>query len=358
MKESPLHQAHLDRGGKLVEFGGWSMPVQFAGIRPEHEAVRSDAGVFDISHMGNVVVSGPKAEDFVQNVFANDTGKLAEGQGQYSFMLNENGGVIDDLIIYREAPDSFYVVLNAAVLDEDLGWLKQHLPSEGCDLDDESAATAGIALQGPNAEAVLRKVFSDLTPPARNFLTTGTFNGAKCRIARTGYTGEDGFELFVSTEQGVALWEALIAAGPTPCGLGARDTLRLEAGLPLNGSDLGPDITPVQAGFKKFVALNKPVAFVGQGPLVTEVAEGPKRRLRAFKIEGKAPPPRAHYLVKVDGEQVGEVTSGILSPTLGLGMGYALVEAPHAAIGNTVDIEIRGKLYPATLVKRPIYRRT
>lgn len=358
MKESPLHSAHVARQGKFVEFGGWSMPVQFAGIRSEHEAVRQRAGVFDISHMGNLAVTGAAAEPFLQHVFTNDLAKLAVGQGQYSFMLNEQGGVIDDLIVYREGAEAFFVVLNAAVLDGDLAWLRQHLPAQGCTLEDDSPDTAGIALQGPEAAVVLGRVFADLVHPLRNFIVKSAFDNVPCRIARTGYTGEDGFELFIAASRGVALWEALLNAGAEPCGLGARDSLRLEAGLPLNGNDLRSDITPVQAGFKRFVALDKGAPFLGENPLVSEIAQGPVRRLRAFKMVGKAPPPRSHYSIKVNDELVGEVTSGIMAPTLGFGMGFALIDAAYAEIGNTVDIEIRGKRYPATLEKRPLYRRS
>ena len=239
--------------------------------------------------------------------------------------------------------------------------MRQHLPKSGVTLTDKSATTAGMALQGPKAETVLRAVFPDSEPPARQRVIETTFDGHSVRIGRTGYTGEDGFELFITAERGVDLWSRILQSGAAhgcqPCGLGARDTLRLEAGLPLNGSDLGPDISPIQAGFKAFVALDKPDGFIGSDALKAEIASGPARKLVGFTITEKAPPPRSHYRVLVDGEPVGEVTSGVQSPTLGYGIGFALVEVAHARLGTTVSIEIRKKVYPATLTKKRFLNR-
>ncbi len=358
MKHSPLHLQHVEAGARLVEFGGWQMPVQYNSILDEHRAVREGTGVFDISHMGNIVISGSGASAWINSMLSNDVTALTPGKGHYTFMLNESGGVIDDLLLYALGEDIFYMVLNAACLGEDLAWLHHHQP-EGITLDNRSNATGSIALQGPRALEILSVALPDFTEvPKRNRIATHTFEGRELFVARTGYTGEDGVELFVDASKISALWSRLVANGALPCGLGARDLLRLEASLPLNGSDMRPDITPLQAGFERFVALDKPDGFIGRDALVAQHNAGIAQKLVAFTMQGKSPPPRAHYTVHLGEEQIGEVTSGIASPSLSTGIGFALIDSRHGEPGTHIDINIRNKRYPALVAKRPLYKRS
>jgi aminomethyltransferase len=341
----------------MVEFGGWLMPVQYKGIIDEHKAVRSHAGVFDISHMGEFIIRGPGAEAALNRLLTNDAAKLSDLQGQYTLMCNENGGVIDDLILYRLGPEEYFLVVNASMIEEDAAWIGRHLPA-GVEFKDISGATAGLALQGPKALEVLAAAFpGQPAAPARNHLARWSVRGESVLVCRTGYTGEDGVELFFPAASAPACWNLLLKHGAVPAGLGARDTLRLEACLPLNGHELGPDITPIEAGLKFFTALDKPGGFFGRETLLSQVANGATRKAVAFVAAGPGAPPRAHYPVLQDGRVVGEVTSGTLSPTLGKGIGLALVEASAAAPGLALELEVRGRMLPIQTVKKPIYKR-
>lgn len=343
---SPLEVVHARLGAKLVPFAGWLMPVQYTSITEEHQAVRTHAGVFDISHMGEVVVAGPGAETWLNRMLAGNVAKLKDGEGQYTFLLNERGGVIDDLIIYRVEPQHYFLVVNAAKTAEDVAWLRQHLPAEGVTLEDQSASYAAMAVQGPAAVALL-----DHLPPRNGIKLSGS-----AIICRTGYTGEDGFELFCPVEAGPAWFERFVAAGAKPCGLGARDTLRLEMCYPLNGNDLSPDRTPLEASLGFFVDLDKG-DFIGREVLGAQKAAGSYDRLCALRPLEKSPPLRAHYEVR-DGEKViGELCSGGISPSLGHGIGLAYLPAAYAKPGTRVDINIRGKLFAAEVVKKPFYRK-
>jgi len=348
----------------MVGFGGWNMPVQYTSIMDEHTAVRSGVGVFDISHMGEVFVSGPKVKEWLNHLLANDIGKIGVGQCQYTFLLNEKGGVIDDLIAYQLEPEKYLLVINASKIDEDVAWMKSHL-TEGVLLEDQSDLYAGLAVQGPQASELFNKLFAGSTLPTRSHIGTVKLNGHDLFVARTGYTGEDGFELFFPAEVDQAetkinfaevVLQALVAAGAKPCGLGARDTLRLEVCYPLNGSDLSPDLTPLEAGLGFFVDLNKP-EFIGRPALAQQKEQGLKRRLVAFKMSGKTPPPRPHYPIFKGSEQIGEVGSGTQSPTLGTGIGMAYLPAEHCEIGSTIEIDIRGRKFPATIEKRPLLKK-
>lgn len=359
MKQSPLHSCHVEAAAHLTDFGGWELPVRYTSISAEHQAVREDCGLFDISHMGNVYFEGPLAARWLDHLLTNDVARLEPGQGQYTLMLNAQGGVCDDLILYRLSENKFYAVLNAAVLEQDLAWLEQNLPTEGVALEDCSANTAGMALQGPEALDLLARLLPDGHIPPRHGIAESTFLGHPLTVVRTGYTGEDGVELFLPAAYGPQLWKLLSSEhAARPCGLGARDSLRLEAGLPLNGHELGPDISPLQAGLSRFVALDKPGGFIGQQALQQEKAQGPRRRLRAFRMEGKCPPPRSHYSVYDGDRRIGEVTSGLASPSLGYGIGFALLEADAAQLHRRVEIEIRQRRFPATLLPRPLYKRS
>jgi aminomethyltransferase len=361
LQRTPLFPAHQKLGAKLVEFGGWEMPVHYTGIVEEHKAVRAAAGLFDISHMGEFFVSGDRALPFLNGLLTNDVAKLAVGQGQYTLLLNEAGGVIDDLILYRLHETEFLLIVNAAKIAEDHAWLKEHLPA-GVSFIDRSTDFSALALQGPRALEIARKFLGPAWPePQRNQITPYSWNCQPILTARTGYTGEDGLELFFANDIAenflLQLLEAGLPLGLKPCGLGARDTLRLEAALPLNGNDLSPARTPLAAGLGFFVALGKDEVFPGKEILQQEKAVGPKELLVAFRLKDKGPPPRPHYPIFCGPDQVGEVTSGAPSPTLGGGIGLGYVQAPVAKPGTELHLEIRGARIPIEVVKKPFYKR-
>ena len=359
-KKTALYQEHVRLGARLIPFGGWLMPVQYAGIVQEHKAVRKDVGMFDISHMGQFVVQGSEASEWLNRMLTNNVQKLEVGTGQYTFLLNESGGIIDDLIIYRVAPDRFLLVVNASRSDEDFSWLDQHRPRE-VSLVNRSKDYGAVAIQGPKVQELFRSL---LRPgeelPARNHLVDVTIDGTPVSIARTGYTGEDGVEVFFPTDRAAAFWNLVLekgaAVGLKPCGLGARDTLRLEMCYPLNGSDLSPEHNPLEAGLGFFVDLGKP-EFIGRDVLSKVKAEGPGQKLAPFRMQGKGPPPRPHYSVFHNGERIGEVTSGTLSPSLNYGVGMAYLSPQHAQIGTEIEIEIRGQKFPALIEKKPLYKK-
>ena len=329
------------------------MPVQYASIIAEHTAVRSKAGIFDISHMGQFLVSGPTAEAWLNRMLTNNISKLAPGQGQYTLMLNENGGVIDDLIAYRTGPTEYFLVVNASMIDEDFFWLASH-QDEYVILRNESHLWAGMAIQGPLAAAIFATVCPEESLPPRNGITL-TATGAI--VCRTGYTGEDGFEFFAPAAEGIAWWDQFLAAGAAPCGLGARDSLRLEMGYPLNGNDLSPARSPIEAGLGFFCDLTKP-EFIGRDTLVRQKTAGPALKLTAIQYTDKGAPPRAHYPVANDaGEIIGELSSGVLSPSLMTGIGMAYLPAEYSIPGTPLHIEVRGRRFPAQVVKKPFYRK-
>ena len=354
LKSSPLESAHQSLGARLVPFAGWNMPVQYSSILDEHRAVRTDAGVFDISHMGQFLVDGPGAAAWLNRMFTNNVTKLDPGQGQYSVMLNENGGVIDDLIVYRTGPESFFIVVNASKIDEDLAWMEKHIPGD-VQLRNESDRWAGMAVQGPHAATVFAKALHGETLPLRNGIMTTPAGAIVCR---TGYTGEDGFEFFCPADDGVTWWNTFVNAGAAPCGLGARDTLRLEMCYPLNGNDLSPERTPIEAGLGFFCDLGKD-EFIGREVLAKQKAEGPDLRLAAIRYTDKGAPPRAHYpVLDADGNETGELCSGALSPSLMTGIAMAYLPAALAKPGTKLQIDVRGRRFPAEVVKKPFYKRS
>jgi aminomethyltransferase len=352
--ESPLKELHERLGARMVPFAGWNMPVMYSSILDEHSAVREKAGIFDISHMGQFVVKGGRAEAWLNRVLANNVAELADGQGQYSFLLNERGGVIDDLIIYRVTAEEFLLVVNASMIDEDLAAMEKEL-EDGVELVNESAQWAGMAVQGPEAPEVFGRVFPDEVLPPRNGIAKLAGGGVVCR---TGYTGEDGFEFFCPVGDGEWMFETFMAGGAKPCGLGARDTLRLEMCYPLNGSDLSPERTPLEAGLGFFVDLEKG-DFIGREVLAKQKSEGLEQRLVAIEYLEKGAPPRAHYsVVSEDGEVLGELGSGVLSPSLGKGIAMAYLPMELAKVGTPVWIDVRGRRFPAQVVKKPFYKPT
>ena len=349
LRQTPLRAAHEQLGGRLVPFAGWNMPIQYDGILAEHKAVRESAGVFDISHMGQFWARGETAGKWLNGLLTNNIDKIGIGEGQYTLMLNESGGVVDDLIVYRTDEDEFFLVVNASKIEEDFLWMASRL-SGGVELENTSADYAGMAVQGPNAP----DAFAQMTGGAELPKRFGFAQIGEIIVCRTGYTGEDGFELFCPAEAGIDWWDKAIAAGAKPCGLGARDSLRLEKCYPLNGSDLSPEHTPIEAGLGFFVDLDK-ADFVGRDVLAKQKLEGPSRRLVAIRITEKAPPPRHGYAIYAeDGQQLlGELTSGGLSPSLSAGIGLGYVPDGMHKAGTPVKIEVRGKQFAAEIVKKP-----
>jgi aminomethyltransferase len=352
LKRTSVHPEHLALGAKMVPFGGWDMPVRYTGDMDEHHAVRQAAGLFDVSHMGEFRVTGPGAEAFVQRVVANDVSKLAADQALYTQFTLPTGGTVDDLLVYRQ-PDGFLLVVNASNIEKDWAWLQSHKPAD-VTLADESDATAMLAIQGPHAAAIVGEPAASL---GSFRWVDGTFAGIPVRFARTGYTGEDGFEVFCDAAQGPALWRALLAAGKDhglkPAGLGARDTLRLEAGLPLYGHELTDDISPVMAGHGWSVKLAKG-DFFGREALEKHKAGDMTHKVVGLQMEGRNIA-RQGYPVFAGDVRVGEVVSGTFSPTLQVPIATALVEA--AACDQPLHVEIRGQRHLATTVKLPFYRR-
>lgn len=343
----------------MVDFGGWSMPVQYSGIIDEHQTVRTALGAFDISHMGQFFVSGPDACTWLNRMLTNNVERLEVGQCQYTFLLNERGGVIDDLIVYRIEDQRYLLVVNAAKIDEDFAWMQQHLTGN-VQFENRSNAFAGIAVQGPRSAQLFDAFFSGrYSRPARNEILTIPAEEGLYFIARTGYTGEDGFEVFCPADQAVKVWNDILERGAQfgikPCGLGARDTLRLEMCYPLNGSDLSPDHTPLEAGLSIFVDLQK-AEFVGRAALAAQREKGVPTRLVPFRMLGKTPPPRSHYAVLKDGQKISETTSGSLSPSLSAGIGMVYLPTQLARINEQIEIDIRGRLFPALIEKKPLYR--
>ena len=340
----------------MIGFGGWNMPVMYSSILEEHRAVRERVGIFDISHMGEIRVMGPKGKVWLNCLLTNNLDRLEPGSGQYTLLLNENGGVIDDLIVYCRGTNDYFLVVNAAEIEEDFAWLQSHLKSR-VELSNMSPDYAALAVQGPKAAELLGQ-FGVL--PARNQIREIEIMGLPALWARTGYTGEDGLELFYPASNAATVWTQLLELGAPfgvlPCGLGARDTLRLEACYPLNGSDLSPTRTPLEAGLGFFVDLGK-AEFIGREKLNAQKAGGLKQRLVAIKAQPKTPPLRSHQRVFSESREVGELTSGVLSPTLGIGIGLGYIDADSATPGQNLEIDIRGKRFAATVEKKPLYRR-
>ncbi|PAZ02481.1 MAG: glycine cleavage system protein T [Spartobacteria bacterium AMD-G5] len=350
---TPLHDQHLAAGGRIVEFAGWEMPVQYTGILHEHKAVRESCGVFDISHMGEFFVEGPGATAWLDSLLTNNLAGLSVGHAQYTLLLNERGGVIDDLLAYRLAEEKYLLIVNAAKIDEDAAWLRKHAAS-GVTFTDRSSEFAALAIQGPTAAEVFEKLFQRPMPAERNRVLEihpGSF------IATTGYTGEAGFEWVMPASEATAAWQAALAAGATPCGLGARDTLRLEMCYPLNGSDLSPDRTPLEAGLVFFCDLKKP-AFLGRDALLAQKQLSVlPHKLCALRVTDKSPPIRSHYRVFVNGEPVTETTSGALSPSLGYGIALAYLPPAYCDLGQEVQIEVRDRRFRAEVVKKPFLKK-
>ncbi|WP_145323934.1 glycine cleavage system aminomethyltransferase GcvT [Paenibacillus xylanexedens] len=355
----PLYQQY--EGVRCIDFGGWELPVQFSGIQKEHEAVRERAGLFDVSHMGEFTVQGEQAEAFLQQMMTNDVTTLVPGQAQYTLMCYPDGGVVDDLLVYKLEEQHYMLVVNASNIDKDWAWLQEHL-IPGVSMTNDSEQTALLALQGPLAVDIIGKVtdtdVSSIEP--FRFVQDAEVCGVKLLMSRTGYTGEDGFELYVPSDQAAVVWNGLMQAGEghglVPTGLGARDTLRFEARLPLYGQELSATISPLEAGVGMFVKLNAG-PFIGHEALLQQKNDGPARKLIGIEVLERGIP-RPHYPIYAEGVQIGEVTTGTQSPTLKRNLGLALIDSKYAVLGTPLEIEIRGKKLKAEVVKTPFHKRT
>ena len=352
-KRTCLYERHIAEGAFMAPFANFCMPIQYKNIQLEHLAVRHKCGLFDVSHMGEVTVKGKDAERYVQHIFTNDVADAPIGKIYYGMMCRENGGTVDDLLVYKMGEDDFFLVINAANIDKDWAWMQQQAKGFEIDLQDRSDFYGQIALQGPEAEQRMEEI---LGLPCREmtFYTCKTIDGVI--VSRTGYTGEDGFEVYASHEYIQRCWDKLIDAGVQACGLGCRDTLRFEVGLPLYGDELSEEISPIMAGLGMFVKLDKP-EFVGKEALAKQKAEGPPKKLVGIELDDKAIP-RHGYTVLKDGQPIGEVTTGYHGISVDKSVCMALVDAQYAALGTEVEIQIRKKVFPGKVVKKQFYHKS
>ena len=349
LRRTPLYDRHAAAGARLVPFAGWEMPVQYAGIREEHCAVRETVGVFDVSHMGQVEATGPDAAAFLQRMVSNDVRRLPEGGAQYSVLCKDDGGVLDDLFTYRLSDTTFLTVTNAANHEKDLAWLQSHADDFDVDVIDRATDFAMVAVQGPGARALVRGI-TDGNLPARFHACERTVAGAAMLVCGTGYTGEDGVELLLRPDDAPSVWDALTAAGAIPAGLGARDTLRLEVCFHLYGNDLSEDRGPIEAGLGW--CCKEQTGFIGSEAVAAARKDGTGEKLVPFTIEGQGIARQGNAVIGG-----GEVTSGTFSPCLERGIGMAYVSSDRAAEGTEIEIDVRGRVRPAVIKRRPLYRK-
>jgi aminomethyltransferase len=364
LKKTPLNEEHRRLGGKMVDFGGWDMPVQYtAGVIAEHMGTRTASGLFDVSHMGEIWVEGPDAIPFVNRLTTNDVTKLVDGQAHYSALTNENGGVVDDLLVYRFGPEKLLLVVNAGTTDKDWEWITSHKGDDNMALTNASADYCQIAVQGPDAVAILQKLTDTNLDEIKYYhFTTGHVDGVDSIISRTGYTGEDGFEVYAAADKAVQLWNKLLETGNygsdggiLPAGLAARNTLRLESGMSLYGHELSDEITPFEAGLGWITKLPKG-EFTGSGPLSKQKTDGLKRKLVGFEMVDRGIA-RDDFEVYIGDEKVGYVTSGSPAPFLKKNIGLAFLPVEFANIGQEITIDVRGKRLAAVVVPTPFYKR-
>jgi aminomethyltransferase len=358
LKQTPLNEVEKELGGKMVDFGGWELPVQFSGILEEHEAVRTKVGVFDVSHMGEITVKGPQALELLQRSTCNDVSKLAEGRIHYNGLLYPTGGFVDDILIYQNTPEDFFVVVNASNTDKDFEWMQQAASGLDAEVKNVSADWAQLAVQGPEAEKVLQPLVPSLNLADIKYYRfgTGAVDGAPAIVSRTGYTGEDGFEIYVAPSEAPRILRKLVELGVKPCGLGARDTLRLEAKMALYGNDIDHTTTPIEADLGWIVKLEKG-DFAGRDVIAREKEEGPRRKLVGFEMIDRGIA-RHGYPVVEGSEEIGVVTSGTHSPTLKKAIGLAYLPLDKSAQGSEFRVLIRGKEARARVVPTPFYKRS
>lgn len=362
LKRTPLFEQYKESGAKTIDFGGWDLPVQFSSIKEEHEAVRTKAGLFDVSHMGEVEVKGPNAFAYLQKLVTNDVSKIVDGQAQYTAMCYEDGGTVDDLLIYRKSEEDYLLVINASNIEKDVAWMEQYLIA-GVTITNVSSNVAQLAIQGPLAEEILQKKTTYDLSSIRFFRFADDIDvaGVRALVSRTGYTGEDGFELYCNAGDAPRLWQVLLEAGKNegllPCGLGARDTLRFEARLPLYGQELTKDISPLEAGIGFAVKLGKDADFIGKEALTQQKEQGLLRKLVGIEMLEKGIP-RTGYEVFVNEKQIGFVTTGTQSPTLKKNVGLAIVDLAYTELGTEVDVQVRKKRLRAQVVATPFYKKS
>ncbi len=349
-KRTCLYDKHVALGALISPFGGFDMPIQYSNITDEHQAVRQHCGVFDVSHMGEVLVSGTDAERYVNHIFTNNVEGLAVGKILYGMMCYEDGGVVDDLLVYKMADDRFFLVINAANIDKDWAWIQLQAEGFNVTLDNQSDHYGQLAVQGPEAERIMEEILN-LPCSELTFYTFKTMGDVI--VSRTGYTGEDGFEIYVTPDYINQCWDKLMAAGVTPCGLGCRDTLRFEVGLPLYGDELSAEITPIMAGLGMFVKLDKE-EFVGRDALAKQKAEGVAQKLVGIELQDKAIP-RHGYTVMKDGQPIGTVTTGYHTISTDKSVCMALIDSQYAPLGTELEVQIRKKVFPGTVVKKRFY---
>lgn len=356
LKKTPLNEVEKELGGKMVDFGGWELPVQFSGILEEHDAVRTKVGVFDVSHMGEVTVKGPQALELLQRATCNDVSKLDTGRIHYNGLLYPNAGFVDDILIYQNTPEDFFVVVNASNTDKDFEWLRDSAKDLDAEVKNVSADYAQLAIQGPEAERVLQTMTDANLADIKYYrFTTGTVDGAPAIISRTGYTGEDGFEIYIAPDHAPRIMRKLVEAGVKPCGLGARDTLRLEAKMALYGNDIDQSTTPIEADLGWIVKLDKG-DFAGRDVIAKQKSEGPARKLVGFEMVDRGIA-RHGYPIVEGSEEIGVVTSGTHSPTLKKAIGLAYLPLDKSAQGSEFKVLIRGKETRARVIPTPFYKR-
>lgn len=357
-RKTPLYEEHVRLGGKIVPFAGWLLPVQYSGVIAEHMAVREKCGIFDVSHMGELLLKGQSAKENLNHLLTNDYTDMPVGAARYSPMCNENGGCVDDLIVYKKAEDDYFIVVNAANKDKDYAWMKEHL-LPGSELTDASDDYAQIALQGPKAEEILKKLAAEEDIPTGYYtaLFDRTVDGMNCIISRTGYTGEEGFEIYLSPADAPKMWNLLLDAGKEegliPCGLGARDTLRLEASMPLYGHEMNDEISPRETGLGIFVKMKKE-DFIGKAALVQRGKPTVKRV--GLKVTGRGIL-REHQTVLLDGKEIGHTTSGTFCPYLNQPVAMAILPKEYAEIGTALEVDVRGRKVPVEVIALPFYKR-
>lgn len=358
LKKTCLYDEHVGLGAKMSPFAGFMMPIQYSNITDEHNAVRHAVGMFDVSHMGEVFISGPDARKYVNHIFTNDIAPMADGQILYGMMLYPDGGTVDDLLVYKEfEPDSYLLVINAANIDKDFAWMQENAAGYDVVLENASEAWGQIAVQGPEAEKAVVEVLGFAEAAGLGFyeFKDECVDGRRVILSRTGYTGEDGFEVYASPELTVKFWDRLLAAGVKPCALGCRDTLRFEAGLPLYGDELSAEISPVMAGLGMFCKLDKE-EFIGKEALLAQKAEGVKSRIIGIELSDNAVPRAGYPVETAEGVQVGVVTTGYHSISLDKSICFALVDSAYAALGTELMIRIRKRTFPGTVVKKRFYQ--
>ncbi|MBC1484973.1 glycine cleavage system aminomethyltransferase GcvT [Listeria seeligeri] len=357
LQKTPIHPIYEKYGAKTIDFGGWDLPVQFSGIKAEHEAVRTDVGLFDVSHMGEFLVEGSDSTAYLQYLLSNDIEKIKIGKAQYNIMCYENGGTVDDLVVYKITETKYILVVNAANTEKDYEWMVKNVFGN-VTVTNVSSMYGQLALQGPNAEKVLTKLTDiDLSSISFfGFVEDANVAGVKTIISRSGYTGEDGFEIYMQSDDAIKVFEAIMAEGALPIGLGARDTLRLEAVLALYGQELSQEITPLEAGLNFAVKLNKEADFIGKEALVKQKEAGLTRKLVGIELIERGIP-RHDYSVFQKDKKIGIITSGTQSPTLGTNIGLALLETPYTELGQEVEVGIRTKKIKAKVIATPFYKR-